>query len=85
MSFVRAASRSLAVMSWYTSGKSTVRSGTREAAFSTFPVFLSFIGEIGGMNSDILEMFFITLHFFLSAQVLHAARAWAFFLDFGRS
>lgn len=84
MSFVRAARRSLAVMSWYTSGKSTVRSGTRVAALAIFPVAGSFIGEIGGMNSDILKMFFIILQLFLSAQASHAAQAWALF-DFGRS
>lgn len=54
------------------------------AALAIFLVAGSFIGEIGGMNSDILKMFFIILQLFLSAQASHAAQAWALF-DFGRS
>ena len=66
---VSAASFSLEVISLYTSPSSTVRSGVIVALFRVLPVVLSFIGEIGGMNSDILIMFFIMLFLKFSPKV----------------
>jgi len=53
----------------YTSLSSTVRSGVSVAFFTILPVALSFIGEIGGMNSDILKEFSIALFFLFCAKV----------------
>ena len=39
------------------------------ALFRVLPVVLSFIGEIGGINSDILMMFFIMLFLKFSPKV----------------
>ena len=41
-----------------------MRSGVSVAFFTILPVALSFIGEIGGMNSDILKEFSIALFFY---------------------
>ena len=46
-----------------------MRSGVSVAFFTILPVALSFIGEIGGMNSDILKEFSIALFFLFCAKV----------------
>ena len=46
-----------------------MRSGVSVAFFTILPVVLSFIGEIGGMNSDILKEFSIALLFKFRAKV----------------
>ena len=46
-----------------------MRSGVRVALFRVLPVALSFIGEIGGMNSDILKKFSIALFLKFCAKV----------------
>lgn len=61
---VSAVSFSLEVISLYISSRFIVRSGVSVALFTVLPVVLSFIGEIGGMNSDILKTFSITFYFF---------------------
>ena len=60
-SWVSAASFAFEVISLCTSFTSTVRSGVSVAFLRYFPEILSLIGEIGGMNSDILKMFSIAL------------------------
>lgn len=62
---VSAVSFSLEVISLYISSRFTVRSGVSVALFTVLPVVLSFIGEIGGMNSDILKTYSIAFHFLI--------------------
>lgn len=63
------ARRSLEVISLYTSSRFIVRSGVSVALFTFFPVAASFTGEMGGMNSDILRVFFIVCFLKLLCKV----------------
>jgi hypothetical protein len=58
----------LEVISLYTSSRLIVRSGVSVALFTVFPVAASFTGEMGGMNSDILRVFFIVFFFKIIVQ-----------------